>query len=364
MAPYGPTSYANAHARVRIYYSQLLSPQTMTALGEAADFDALVTQLKETVYEPYLSGVEDKYFNPRRAVYQIRRRAVDVYLSTIHSAPMETRPLLEFLFRHFELDNLKAILRGVISGAAWEQVKYVLFPIGDVTVLPAEPMLEAGSVGAAVEQLAQTPYHEVLSYAMQRYTSEQSLFPLEVALDLYYWRKLWESIHRLPGQDRTGALQVLGPLVDVTNLMWAIRYRVYHNLSEEEVINYTLPFGYRLKDENIRAIAAGSDVGNIIENVYPELANANSVLQQPERGISLLEIQLQRFLAQKCRDVFAGYPFQIGLEIALLLLVEMEVQDLTVLIEAKSAKMATEGYEPYLINASASQSQERALATA
>ena len=43
-------------------------------------------------------------------------------------------------------------------------------------------------------------------------------------------------------------------------MVWAIRYRVYHHLSEEEIINYPLPFGYQVRDEDIRAIAAGLDV--------------------------------------------------------------------------------------------------------
>jgi V/A-type H+-transporting ATPase subunit C len=364
MAPYGPTSYANAHSRVRILYSELLSPQDYQNLMEAGDFDALITQMKETAYGPYLSRVEDRDLTPRRAVYQLRLRVVDAYLNAIHAAPQDSRPLLEFLFRHFELDNLKAILRGIITGSSWEQVKYVLFPLGPATVLPGETMVEAGNVGAAIEQIKETSYYEVLSHALQRYSAEQSLFPLEVALDLYYWRKLWESIHRLTGQDRTSAVQILGPLVDVTNLMWALRYRLYHHLAEEEIINYTLPFGYRLQDADVRAIAAGSDVGNIIERLYPELNNVNALLSQPERGLSLLETELQRFVAGKCRAAFAGYPFQIGLELAVLLLIEMEMQDLTVLIEAKAASMPAEEYEPFLINAPAAGVQERLPATA
>ena len=361
MALNNSTSYANAHARVRILYSQLLSPQTMTNLEEATDFGMLINMLKETVYGSYLSKVEDRELNPRRAVFQIRSRVADVYRTTIHATPDQTRPLLEFLFRHFELDNLKAILRGIATGSTWEEVKYVLFPLGANTVLPGEAMLETGNIGAAVEQLSQTPYYFALTHALQRYSSEQSLFPLEVALDLDYWRRLWESIHRLPPQDQAGAMQILGPLVDMTNLMWAVRYRTYHHLSEEEIINYTLPFGYRLQDENVRAIAAGSDVGNIVEKLYPGLSNVNALLQQPEKGVSLLEIQLQRYQAAKCRVAFAGYPFQISLELGIVLLNELEAQDLTVLIEAKASNMPTEAYEPYLINASAASAQERAF---
>jgi len=361
MAPNSPTSYANAHARVRILYSQLLSSQTMAHLREATDLVMLVNVLKETVYGSYLAGMEDKDLDPKQIVSQLRGRVVNAYLNTIHAAPLQTRPLLELLFRHFELDNLKAILRGIVTGSSWEEVQNVLFPLGESTVLPGETMLEAGNVSAASEQLSQTPYYPILSHALQRFTSEQSLFPLEVALDLDYWRKLWEAINKLPVEDRASALQIIGPLVDMTNLMWAVRYRVYHHLSEEEIINYTLPFGLHLRDENVRAIAAGSDAGDIVQELYPGLENVSNLLQQPEKGLSILEIRLQRTVAERCKAAFTSYPFQISLELAILLLIELEIQDLTVLVEAKTSNTAPEEYEAYLINAAEETVQARAM---
>ena len=64
----------------------------------------------------------------------------------------------------------------------------------------------------------------------------------------------------------------------MNNLMWAIRYRVYHKLSEEEVINYTLPFGYRVKDSDLRAIAAGADVASVITRIYPGIGDISALL--------------------------------------------------------------------------------------
>ena len=142
---------------------------------------------------------------------------------------------------------------------------------------------------------------------------------------------------------------MIGPMVDMNNVMWALRYRVYHQLSEEEVINYTLPFGYHVRDEDIRAIAAGADIVRVVERLYPGLEDVGSLLEQPENGLPKLELQLQRRLRQELRSVFTGYPFHIGLPLAFLMLNELELQDLTVLIEAKSSHMATEEFTPYLL---------------
>ena len=253
------------------------------------------------------------------------------------------------LFRFFEVDNLKAILRGIILGASWDRIRYLFFPLGSLSVLPAQAMVESGSIGAAIELLRGTNYYVTLSHALRRFIAEQNLFPLEVALDLYYWRRLWDQISLLQGEDRAQGVKIIGALVDMNNLMWAIRYKVYHQLSEEELINYTLPFGFRVRDEDIRAIAAGVDFAQIVERIYPELPDLDELLRDPRKGLPGLEVMLERRLARQCNAAFVGNPFQIGIPLAYLLLAQLEIQDLTVLIEAKSTNVPSEEFRPYLL---------------
>ena len=347
--PGGVVEYAAINSRVRAMYSGLLTSQECVRLREASDLSGLIEVLKGTVYASYVTELEDRNLTPRRAVYEVRRHLADVYVSVIQSAPDQVRNLLTKLYRHFEVGNLKAALRGIVAGASWDQIRYVLFPFGPITVLPAQAMVEAGNVGAAVELLRGTPYYETLSHAMTRYTAEQSLFPLEVALDLNYWRELRKEMALLKDQDRAQAQHIVGALLDMTNLMWAIRYRVYHHLSEEEVINYTLPFGYRVRDEDIRAIAAGADIAQVVSRLYTNLHDVDTLLHDPRSGLPELELQLQRFVAEVCRAAFSGYPFHIGIPLGFLVLNELEVQDLTVLIEAKSAHMPAEEFQPHLL---------------
>jgi V/A-type H+-transporting ATPase subunit C len=345
----GVSAYAAIQARVRAMYSTLFTSPVWAELCEADEFSLLIESIRQTAYGPYLSRVKRDLLTPRRAIFQIRQRMADTYSTVIHLAPESTRALLTQLYRHFEIDNLKAVLRGIVTGATWKQVLYVLFPLGSVTVLPAQRMMEAGSIAAAVDLLRGTVYYDTLAHSMERYTAEQSLFPLEVALDLAYWRTLWRDVNQLPSGDRTQALRIVGSLVDMNNLMWAIRYRVYHHLSEEEIINYTLPFGYRVQDENIRSIAAGADIAQIVTRLYPLLTSVDALLQQPQRGLPELELELQRQVAKQCQMAFAGYPFHVGILLGYLILMEWEIQDLTVLIEAKAAHMPVEQFESHLL---------------
>ena len=352
----GVASYAAISARVRAMYAELLTPQDMIRLSESPDFVSLFNALKNTAYGPYLEGLKDRDINPRRVIIQVKRKLADAFYSVIQMAPVETRSLVKQLYRYYELGNLKAVLRTLVTvqtwnteAGLWERVRDVLFPLGSASVLPAQAMVESGSVAAAVDLLQGTPYEEILSFAMKRYSAEQNLFALEVALDLSYWRRLWSEAQKLTGQDRQHSVRIIGSLLDMNNLMWAIRYKVYHKLSEEEIINYTLPFGYRVKDSDIRAIAAGADIASIITRIFPGIPDVNALLEHPEAGLPRLEVLLKREIMKQCLAAFVGSPFHIGLPLAFLILHDFEVQDLIVLIEAKSSGIPEEQYRPFLL---------------
>ena len=349
MANSGVSGYAAISARVRAMYSSLLSPQEFARLSDSPDFPTLLGQLKNTAYGPYLEGLKEKDITPQKVDLAIKGRLADSYYSVIHMAPEQARSLLKQLYRSFEVQNLKAILRAITTNSSWERLQSVLFPMGSMTVLPAQQMLESGSVSAAIELLQDTPYYDTLSFAMKRYSAEQNLFPLEVALDLYYWRQLWQEAKKLQGQDREQASRIIGSLMDVNNLMWVIRYKVYHRLSEEEVINYTLPFGYRVRDEDVRAIAAGADLPIVVGRVFPGIPDLNTLLEEPRKGLPQLEVILKRRLMQQCLSAFTGNPFHIGVPLAFLVLSDLEIQDLTLLIEAKSSELPEEEFLPYIL---------------
>lgn len=352
----GVSGYAAISTRVRAMYSDLLTPQDITRLSDAPDFSTLISGLKNTPYGKYISGLKDNELTPRRVILQIRNRLADSYSSVVQQSPEETRPLVKQLFRYFEVGNLKAVLRSIqtVSSwnsdlAPWDRVREVLFPFGSFSTIPAQAMVESGSITSAVELLHGSQYESTMSFAMKRYSAEQNLFPLEVALDLDYWRRLWGEVKNLKGKDREMGGKLIGSLLDLNNLMWVIRYKTYHNLSEEELINYTLPFGYRVRDEDVRAIAAGADIASVISRIYPNIPDVNALLERPQAGLPKLEHLLKQQMMRQCVSAFIGDPFHIGIPLAYLLLSDFEIQDLIVLIEAKSSKLSDEEFRPLLL---------------
>jgi len=124
----------------------MLTPETWSALVQAQDFDALLSVPSKTVYAPYFQ-IEHQELTPRRAVYQIRWHLADVYEKLIRLTPEPGQQLLLQLWRLYEVDNLKATLRGVETGASWDQVRHLLYPMTKyitLTTANMEKMIRSG----------------------------------------------------------------------------------------------------------------------------------------------------------------------------------------------------------------------------
>ncbi len=348
----GVQAYALAQATVRALYSDLLSQAQWDDLIRTSDYDGVLALLSKTVYGATLQ-IERSLLTPRRAAYQIRFHLADVYAKLIRITPPQARSVLTTLWHHYEVDNIRVALRGVEAGATWDQVLHLLYPMPryvEVTLERMEKMVRSGSVTGAVSVLRGTQYHSLLNHALTRYEEERSLFPLEVALDLGYRRNLWDVVHSLGKQDREMALKTIGMVLDIDNLLWALRFRVYHHLSEVEIINYTLPMGYEVADDDVRLIARGGDSAQAVFRAYPELRESlRGMSFSTGEELGKLEQALLRSLIARCRQMFVGTPFHIGLPLAYVLLNEYEIRDVTLLIEAKAAGTPSSVFVPMLL---------------
>jgi vacuolar-type H+-ATPase subunit C/Vma6 len=330
-------AYAQLHTVVRARYAKLLTSDIWHRLIQAQDFDAVLAILQRTVYADHLM-LPGHLLTPRRVAYEIRWHLAENYTKIIQLSPEPARTVVLHLWHHYEVDNLKAGLRGVETGATWDRVLHLLYPMDryiSVTRDHIRAMLRTGDMADAIEALSDTPYDDTLNHALVRYQQEQTLFPLEMALDLDYRRGLWERLRQLKGRDRKPGLVTLGTILDIDNLLWALRFRIYHRLSIEEIINYTLAEGYEVREDDIEAIAGSDDIPARICEIYPDLKDFECG-DLEKGGLRELELQLDRLHWRRCQRMFSGYPFTIGIPLAYVWLNEYEIRDLTLIIEAKA----------------------------
>lgn len=344
----GVLRYADLSARVRALAGYLISPEQWRSLLDMPDLPSLVDALQGLPYG------HDRPFPEPPALRSLElffsETVAREYEKLISVTQNNIRDLLRELWRRFELDNLKAILRHLAEERP-VPVEDLIVPLRN-SELPLDELSEATDLEAAASILSDTVYGPPLADALPRYESERTLFPVEVALDLNYWRRVWRTANSLGGEDRKWATQLVGTRLDRLNVTWAFRFRIYYRLSEEEIINYTLPYGYRSDDTVIRAIAGGASIQDVVEMVWggdvPELAGLAE--GETREALQALEVALARLECRMARRPFSGQGFHLGLMLGYLLRKECEAHDLTALAESKAEKLPAEEIEPYLVS--------------
>lgn len=346
--PLGLPQYIMPNARVRSMIGRLLSEDEWRQLYQARDLPGMLAILRETTYAPQLAEFENSCPPCELLEAKLNANVALRFARVIDLTPQPGKDLVIIMKQLYEVDNLKAIMRGLEASEAAESVLPFLFPLGRAASFDVDRLLAATDIPDLVARLQGTPYGDAMRHALVRYERERSLFPLEVALDLDYHQRLWRAVQALKGEDRHWADLLIGTLFDIVNIMWALRYRYYYHLSMVEIINYTLPYGRRSSDAIIRAIAEGEDVNATLRRVWGD--DAPTVHQEMKGWLSMLEVDLYRYLSRLARGALVGYPFHLGVILACLLLKRFEVHDLMVLAEAKMASLRRDEYRQYMIH--------------
>lgn len=346
----GAARFSAANARVRALFPQLIPPDQWAELIDAPDLPTLLLLLESTSYGPLLplsAGPLD-IVQAERALARRLAEAARPPFTLLQGGP---RKLLEWHWRRFEVDNLKTLLRGVHHRATSGQVQAALHALGPPSALPWSDLATASSVPELVERLAATWYGRILHPVLDQYRRQQSVFPLEVALDLGYYAELLGRIANLQGADRADASDFLGAWVDTQNLLWAYRYRLYAELSPEEILNYTLQRNLRVNADVVRRIALGTPLLEVVRNVWHgRLTGLDALADLPARAaLPRLELAFQRHffaLAQRARTQF---PLRLAVILAYEFLLEYEIRDLVAVIEGKAVGWPGARIQAYLI---------------
>ena len=327
--------YSRPNAELRGMIARLLSAEQLQVLAASPELEGVLRALSDTPYRAGVTGILERGVTLAAAERAVLSSLVDAHRRAALLVQGGGVDLVLEMARRMELDNLKAILRAKARGEPAEAVRPLLVPLGGLSDLPIEELLRAEDPEAVARGLAQTEYDRVLLGTLPRYATEHSLFPVEIALDLHYYRQLWSVVQGLRGLDRRVVDRIMGIRYDALNVDWIIRYRLVYRLSPEEVFNYTLPYGRRIDDDDVRRAASSEGIDGIAAALPdPYRALLLSVTRGPD-PVGQAGVALQRYLVAVARSSLAGYPFHLGVAVAYLWLKESEVHDLRAIMEGK-----------------------------
>jgi V/A-type H+-transporting ATPase subunit C len=352
--------YPASYARMRGLKGKLLGKVQLESFLEASDTRAITSVLSGSVYGEHLRDSVDL----PRIEHGLKQDLAVSYMKILTFLRGKSARFLGALLGKFELLNVKSIIRwfarrpatGELAARSTEDsVEPFIFSLGKYHTVPIEATMEATDLEGCVALMEKTPFARPLEIGYQQYEAEGKLFLLELALDLDYYERLWQSLRALGPLDRHNASRLLGIQYDVTNLVWILRFKEYYDLSPEQIFQYIIPHGWRIYGDIFWEVAADSDVTGAI--VARQVSPYDDLLRSVPRGgehevrpyILDVELRLLRYLYRESLETFMKFPLQAALLLAFFMCKEMEIRDIITVLAGKHLELPQERIRAYMV---------------
>jgi len=167
----------------------------------------------------------------------------------------EARKFLQYWVLRFEMTNLKAIIRGRMSGTPLVAVRQELIDLGFLASLPVEDLLRVEDVGELLRRLETTHYADMVRFARRAFETQPRLFELDAALDRRFYQGLAQLAKQQEAELGKGFHDMMELLIDRINLVWLLRFRFVYRLPPSQVYYLLIPSHYRLSSGVLMELA-------------------------------------------------------------------------------------------------------------
>ncbi len=343
------SKYSLVNAKVRARLSTLLTPEQIDRLADTRDLAEFYSSLAGTVYEDIFEQPEIA-FDARVGERLLLEREIEWHSELLKDVKGAEKDLVSAFLEKYEIENLKTALRIREGNRDLEEMKYLVrrkLPHS----LPYQAIAESGSLEEAVSFLHGTPYITAINAVFDDYKEKKTLFPIEINLEIDYYRRLKEKVAALGKRDMAIARKLIGLEIDRKNLAWLIRLKFYYDVPTGDLFDYSIPGGYRMTTERLRQSFKAESIKEVVSLALEKsFKNASEMLMGGEElsKLYLLEIILWNYQIAEAKKTLGGFPFTIGTVLSYLILKRTEVRNIITILNGKVYKMDRAAIESHL----------------
>jgi len=310
----------------------------------------LLLALKATPYEAIFKKLMPPY-EPKMIELELFRDGIEKYNKILKNLKGSPGEVIFLLLSKYEIANLKNLLRIWHTQAGEEEIKY-LYTEKICYDIPASEILAAKTIEEIILFLEGTPYKDTLMNGRARFKEKGSIFYLEIALDIDYYKRLWDKIGALGFVDRQMASRSIGIEVDIENISWIVRFKQYYKMPLGELVSYIIPGGYQIAEPLIRKVYSSEDIRAVITGLstkpYQDMATLVSGTYDKSK-MFMLEAILWQVLLKEAKLALSRFPFTIATVLAYLILYRAEARNIVSLLYSKLYQLDPERIKGTLI---------------
>ena len=246
-------SYSGLTTKIRAMQSHLLNMQNFREIVELSSVPQALAYLREKPsYHSLLASLDGGDIH-RGQIERVLKKSIYRDFSKLYRfSNSSQRKFLDLYFGRYEVYFLKVCLTSMMDHRK---------PTLDLTgfreffdrhsKLNLEVLEAAESMEEFISNLKGSEYYQPLAKLAN--VQQPTLFDYEMALDLNYFRRLWENRTVIREKEGIkGLTRALGSKMDMLNIQWIYRCKKYYHMTSADIYALLIPVNYRLSRQTIQ----------------------------------------------------------------------------------------------------------------
>ncbi len=335
--------YAFINAKLRARISNIISDDLLSQMAKARSLPEAMRLLHDTNFQ-ILEEVYTRTGDLKLAELELYKKEIELYHEIERYISGNVLEFVKGLTRKYEVENLKAALRlwfdRVIRKRNIEPFTGYLYREKIHYDLHVDQIINVDSIETIVEVLANTPYAKIIKENASQLEVTRHLFPIEIALDKYFYKQLYDKAKKLDRMDFDIVKRMLGVEIDMENISWLVRFRDFYKMTMDQSIANMIPYGHHLDKKALEEAFSSGDSTEILRGLiskkYAALSSMLVVQSSDNQSkLVLLSRLLDQVILYEVKKIKGGYPFTIGIVMAYFVLKKNEIRKVMTILNAK-----------------------------
>ncbi len=341
------SGYAFINAKLRARISTLIPRELMIQMAQARSLEETVRSLGGTRYKSaaHIYETSGDLLLTELEITRIHYASFsEIYHHAVQFSDRVVAAFVATLLMRYEIGTIKNALRLWFERVKRQRSVEDKLPYLLRSVPPqGDPQLLEKVVNADEENLQtifkDRPYGRIVSESLPKVIERESLFPLEIALDRWYYADLAAATAELSRRDRLIADRLIGIEIDVINVNWIVRIKDLRGSATEVEL---IPDGTLTDARMLSAAMSASRPAEYLADYLGKRIGNGITTREDDRDhggemrmLAFIETLLNQLLQYESRRALGGYPFTIGVVLAYVALVQQEANGLVTVLNGK-----------------------------
>ena len=341
--------YPAINAKLKALSSKMLKEEDFQNLIELNSVQEAFNYLYDnTYYHKDLEDISGQEIHRRQLELNLKKSLVfsEDFLNKYLSSDLKN--FVEHYFKKFEIEDLKIILRTILMENEEDYLSDNLIYIDRNQKINFNNLIQASSYEEIQEVLKELHYAEILDEFAEQYQQNKNLFQIEMTLDFHYFSRLNDLAAEFSNKDQKYFNKIIGTQIDLLNIQWIYRIKKYYNLSSGEILNYIIPFHFKITREELRKMSQVDNPNNLVKQI--SYAPYQRLLEKAVEDVNnIFERFFLNYIFMQLQQIKSESFFTISNILAYLYLREYELRDIITIIEGIRYSLPDDRIKNFLI---------------